>query len=531
MIFDFQDYLNRSLRITDDLSESDSPYIFPESIASLIRKANLSAIQKNDKHIEKKLKKLIDEYPQVPMFTNILSTYYSNKNKHEKAFECNQQIITEHPDYIFGKLNLIHEYFYHQEYGKVEAILGTSPDISSFTTNRKIFHFHEYAEFYKILIRHWMSRGQAENVLEVYNNLEELEAILEDDLDLYDLNDLLYEAGIIEPKEVDDDDGSGSYSRTEPTLPQTTTPPVFHFPQINWLYENSFSIEKEELEELLRLPRNPLIHDLCEVVYDAIRRYDYFHEMDFDKQTHSSTVHALYLLMELKATESLPAVLELFRQPEELLELWLGDLLSENIWQVVYAIGQTQLPVLEIFLKEPNNYTYGRTAVSTAISQLALHQPTRRQEVVELYERLLHFYFENQDNPALAEWDFISLVTSDVVDFNGIELTSLIKQFYDADLIDLFFNGKWEKCLAVLNTPDDQRSRSEKRPLQSCFEIRDEIFKEEFSDEAAPRIQPQTSGLSSVYQPLIIPQPKIGRNDPCPCGSGKKYKKCCGKGG
>ena len=24
-------------------------------------------------------------------------------------------------------------------------------------------------------------------------------------------------------------------------------------------------------------------------------------------------------------------------------------------------------------------------------------------------------------------------------------------------------------------------------------------------------------------------QPKIGRNDPCPCGSGKKYKKCCGR--
>jgi SEC-C motif-containing protein len=23
-------------------------------------------------------------------------------------------------------------------------------------------------------------------------------------------------------------------------------------------------------------------------------------------------------------------------------------------------------------------------------------------------------------------------------------------------------------------------------------------------------------------------QPKVGRNDPCPCGSGKKYKKCCG---
>ena len=26
----------------------------------------------------------------------------------------------------------------------------------------------------------------------------------------------------------------------------------------------------------------------------------------------------------------------------------------------------------------------------------------------------------------------------------------------------------------------------------------------------------------------VIKPPKIGRNDPCPCGSGKKYKKCCG---
>lgn len=24
--------------------------------------------------------------------------------------------------------------------------------------------------------------------------------------------------------------------------------------------------------------------------------------------------------------------------------------------------------------------------------------------------------------------------------------------------------------------------------------------------------------------------PKVGRNEPCPCGSGKKYKKCCGAG-
>ena len=29
----------------------------------------------------------------------------------------------------------------------------------------------------------------------------------------------------------------------------------------------------------------------------------------------------------------------------------------------------------------------------------------------------------------------------------------------------------------------------------------------------------------------IVRHEKIGRNDPCPCGSGRKYKSCCGKGG
>jgi len=30
--------------------------------------------------------------------------------------------------------------------------------------------------------------------------------------------------------------------------------------------------------------------------------------------------------------------------------------------------------------------------------------------------------------------------------------------------------------------------------------------------------------------PIVREEPKVGRNDLCPCGSGKKYKKCCGKG-
>ena len=39
--------------------------------------------------------------------------------------------------------------------------------------------------------------------------------------------------------------------------------------------------------------------------------------------------------------------------------------------------------------------------------------------------------------------------------------------------------------------------------------------------DSAPEARPRTEQASAL-------QPKTGRNDPCPCGSGKKYKKCCG---
>lgn len=41
-------------------------------------------------------------------------------------------------------------------------------------------------------------------------------------------------------------------------------------------------------------------------------------------------------------------------------------------------------------------------------------------------------------------------------------------------------------------------------------DTRDELYKKEKSSHT------------------VVKAPKIGRNDPCPCGSGKKYKKCCG---
>lgn len=39
------------------------------------------------------------------------------------------------------------------------------------------------------------------------------------------------------------------------------------------------------------------------------------------------------------------------------------------------------------------------------------------------------------------------------------------------------------------------------------------------------------SGRAPANKISAFARAKIGRNDPCPCGSNKKYKQCCGKGG
>ncbi len=41
--------------------------------------------------------------------------------------------------------------------------------------------------------------------------------------------------------------------------------------------------------------------------------------------------------------------------------------------------------------------------------------------------------------------------------------------------------------------------------------------------------QPEDLEGPEPVQTFVRDQPKVGRNDPCSCGSGKKYKKCCGK--
>ena len=72
------------------------------------------------------------------MLKNYLSVLYSNLGLPDKAFEVNHWIVAEHPDYLFGKLNLAAEYFAKKEFDKIPEVLGEYMELKKWKNLKKI---------------------------------------------------------------------------------------------------------------------------------------------------------------------------------------------------------------------------------------------------------------------------------------------------------------------------------------------------------------------------------------------------------
>ncbi len=115
------------------------------------------------------------------------------------------------------------------------------------------------------------------------------------------------------------------------------------------------------------------------------------------------------------------------------------------------------------------------------------------QELADRYGLDLHEMtgFLDGINDSLKEPNPIDTIEADTVVSLDYDKELLYKNMVDAKAEWLYQLPQWNALL----TPERQK----------------ELYKEQ-----------RRSGI-------IVKGPKVGRNDPCPCGSGKKYKFCCGK--
>ncbi len=65
--------------------------------------------------------------------------------------------------------------------------------------------------------------------------------------------------------------------------------------------------------------------------------------------------------------------------------------------------------------------------------------------------------------------------------------------------------------------------------MRSVWNISNTMHADYERFQAQQQAAQQPQGEAQVTKTIKLEKPKVGRNDPCPCGSGKKYKKCCGR--
>ncbi len=534
--------------------QSDDGYVVPDELKKRLPEIHELAL-KGRKSSVPKFEKLIKRFPNVPQLKNYLHVLLLKMGETKKAEEYNQKIYEEFPNYLFAKLNMAASYMYNEMYEKVPEILGEELELQALYPERKLFHVSEIASFFEIVIRYFAGIGEieeAEKRFEIlidlypdYPNVENIEQLLlikrmdSNQNHFINTDDLIS----VETKDVDSPDTA-------------TKAPDLHHPEIHWLYEEDLLIDKEKLTQLLQLPRKTLVRDLEKVLMDSIERYQYYEvslmaqRKELERKSYFA-MHAFFLLGELQAKESHKVIWEAMRQHDEYYDLFFGDVYLECMWEPLYKIFHDDFEALSRFMKEPGIVTYSKSSVMEVVLQVALHNPKRKPEAEKWFLDMLDF-FNNcslEDNIIDSETTGFLIWTLQSLELSYIPPT--IKELYDKQWVEISLLGDYEEVENIWFEEQPQEKREllsmeerykdiiENWHWESDEDAVDNFFDDEFDPEDDPFDQEpeeiryyDNPAFDEYENPAPDQQPykaaqKIGRNDPCPCGSGKKYKKCC----
>lgn len=484
-------------------------------------------IHKGNKSIIPVILNLIGKFPKNPQLKNCLSIAYNNVGESEKSEEVNRWVFKEHPDYLFGRLNIAAAYFHREEFDKIPELLGENMELKELYPNRDIFHVTEFTSFTKFAIQYFFETGNIEAANSRLNILVEMFPDYQDTQrvkDWYHLRSL--EKGI----------NGFNAGKAKVIIPQQKTfseeqtreNPVFIHHEIYCLYEFDLSIPRVFLENILALPTPTVIADLEMVINDSISRFRYFEEL-FEKESIGEDrltfpLHAILLLGELKAKESLGTVLRFLSFENDFLTFWLGDHKTETIYEPIYYLGESKLEQLKAFMFKPNVDTYVKTSVLTAVQQVYFYQPHRKNEVIHWYDQVIDYFIENADNQNLNSRELLAFLVSDITEIREKRLLPDIERLFRMTFVSEGICGTIQKVRTDIEK--EGNNQESKQDLLDIFNrylgfIGTFLPKRKKFDHIlknSPVIP--FNHKSEIYQ-------KIGSDDACLCGSGKKFKDCC----
>lgn len=244
---------------------------------------------------------------------------------------------------------------------------------------------------------------------------------------------------------------------------------------------------------------------------------------------------ALYLLGQFREQQAFLPILKFFLTPGDLTQDITGDIVTDGLGELLAATYNGDVSALTGVVSDIQVNSYVRIAAIETMCILWAEQQLDDAFFVNYLTELFDTY--PRDNLEDGFWTFL---VSRVADCRLDALRSRLEQAFDDQLVETFFinRGDLEKMYSGEYAPREQSSQIDTMNLASWAWFRPEEPRFELPINGMDKwldtdyVPPSPTKSYLPLQPVETVKresPKVGRNDPCPCGSSKKYKKCCGK--
>ena len=250
-----------------------------------------------------------------------------------------------------------------------------------------------------------------------------------------------------------------------------------------------------------------------------------------DEADASAFLFIYFLLGEWRDPRAYRPLITLLKQKPEMLDHLLGDAVTEGTARVIAGVCDGDLQPIIGVIEDPDADEFIRAEMINALALIARFYPQARQAVVAYLEGFFASEFEKTEF-LWASWAFA------VADLGLTQLETQVQEAFQQEWITPdhadfdFFQEQLRQSVEKGEPLWSQSSRNTGLIGNAIDELsRWYCFSDEFLNARA-RDQVRERAASSALQHLFSDTfkrdtPKVGRNDPCPCGSGKKYKKCC----
>ncbi len=242
----------------------------------------------------------------------------------------------------------------------------------------------------------------------------------------------------------------------------------------------------------------------------------------------------LFLAAEFRATAAHEPLTRILRLDGDRAYNLLGDIITEQgptILAETYA--GTPEPLLALIRDEAAD-PFARNAGLRALSILWKRGQFPRADLLGLIAQLAASLDPEGENDPLVGNGLVDAA----IRIHATELRGTILGLYDRGLTELnYIEPEYAAKILESDTPDAYESSQLDKTITDAWDaartwhyFQPASLRDREKTVAAAR--ERTVGTAAVDSegnavPYTAP-PKVGRNDPCPCGSGKKFKKCCG---